>query len=125
MLPKTVDWKSGTLGVLTSRCPWCRDLVTIERLDWLADIPCPDCGRPIWPVTGETLAEFFRADAAWNRRALLDLLARMPLKDADSLFRVEATMLLEEIRNETPPEDVLVGSADALVNWIASGGRRP
>lgn len=114
----TIEWRSATLGVLTSRCPCCRDLVTLKRLDWLADVPCPDCGRPIWPVTGETLAIFFRADAGWNRRALLDLLARMPLTDADSLFRVEATMLLEETCDETPPEEVLRGTADGLLSWI-------
>ena len=96
-MPKTIDWKAATLGVLTSRCPYCRDIVIVERIDWLADVPCPDCGRAIWPVSGETLAMFFRANAAWNRRALLDLLTRMPLTDADSLFRVEVTMLLDDV----------------------------
>ncbi|MCC6357812.1 MAG: hypothetical protein IT450_03640 [Phycisphaerales bacterium] len=114
----TIEWRNSTLGVLTARCPWCRDLVTIERLDWLADVACPDCGRAMWPVSGETVAVFFRSDAGWNRRALLDLLARMPLTNVDSLFRVEATMLLEEVRGEGPTEEVLLGTADGLLKWL-------
>ncbi|GMU82228.1 MAG: hypothetical protein AMXMBFR47_20990 [Planctomycetota bacterium] len=123
-MTQMVDWTSSTLGVLTARCPWCRDLVTIERIDWFADVACPDCGRAMWPVSGETVAVFFCSDAGWNRRALLDLLARMPLTNVDSLFRVEATMLLEELCAKAPPEDVLRGSADGLLRWIQSESRR-
>lgn len=115
----TVEWRNSTLGVLTSRCPWCRDLVTIERIDWFADVACPDCGRAMWPVSGETVAVFFRSDAGWDRRGLLDLLARMPLTAVDSLFRVEATMRLEEAcGGEVPPEMILAGTADGLLTWI-------
>lgn len=116
----TIEWRNSTLGVLTARCPHCRDLVTVERLDWFADVACPDCGRAIWPVSGETVAVFFRADAGWDRRGLLDLLARMPLTDVDSLFRVEATMLLEAVCEETPPEALLRGSVDRMLAWIVS-----
>ncbi len=115
----TIEWRNSTLGVLTARCPWCRDLVTVERLDWLADVACPDCGRAMWPVSGETVAVFFRSDAGWDRRGLLDLLARMPLRDVDSLGRVEVTVLFEEICGEAVSEAVLGGTADSMLDWIA------
>lgn len=123
-MPTAIDWNSSSLGVLTARCPFCRDVVTIEPLDWFADLPCPDCGGLLWPVTGREVAIFLRADAGWNRRALLDLLARLPLAEADSLSHVEFSLIIEEALERPPPAELLREPADRLLGWIAANANR-